>query len=136
MLEPALKHIQRRDDMKVIWHQAWVEPIQEREKSILHPLNIELEEEDLKIHLSGDFSLSLSRYLHIHSNLNMQHSVRQMTEPDAEAEATPLSTWQPLRAAHIQQNRRMRSSELHYLDHPMLGIMVQIMPIPDKLDDL
>lgn len=117
MLADALKHIQPRSDMKVIWHQAWVEPIQEKSSSILHPLDISLEEEELQIHLTGNFSVSMSRYLHINTQLTMQHSL----------EGTPV------RAAKILQSRRMRSGELHYLDHPMLGIMVQVMPINDSL---
>ncbi|MAS25712.1 MAG: hypothetical protein CMH99_10195, partial [Oceanospirillaceae bacterium] len=27
--------------------------------------------------------------------------------------------------------RRMRSNELHYIDHPMLGIVIKITPIED-----
>lgn len=30
----------------------------------------------------------------------------------------------------LQQKRRMRSGEVHYIDHPMLGIIVTITPIP------
>ncbi len=29
---------------------------------------------------------------------------------------------------HLQDRRRMRSSELHYLDHPIIGVIVIIRP--------
>jgi hypothetical protein len=29
----------------------------------------------------------------------------------------------------IKSHRRMRSRELHYLDHPMVGILVMAMPV-------
>ena len=35
----------------------------------------------------------------------------------------------------FEQHRRMRSGELHYLDHPKLGVIVQVDPvaIPEEL---
>jgi hypothetical protein len=29
----------------------------------------------------------------------------------------------------LQQRRRMRSGELHYIDHPLLGVVVRIRPL-------
>ena len=31
----------------------------------------------------------------------------------------------------MKQSRRMRSKELHYIDHPMLGILVRVTPIEE-----
>lgn len=119
LLADALKFLQKRTDMQVIWHQAWVEPIQERQHSIKHPVNIQLETTNFQLELTGTFELSVSRYLHITTDLQMQHKSLEGED---------------LRAAKIQLNRRMRSGELHYLDHPMLGIMVKVIPIKDELD--
>lgn len=38
----------------------------------------------------------------------------------------------PVRAAHVKLTRRMRSNEMHYLDHPMLGIIIKAIPV-DKM---
>lgn len=35
----------------------------------------------------------------------------------------------PIRAAQIKLTRRMRSNELHYLDHPMLGMIIKAIPV-------
>ena len=35
-------------------------------------------------------------------------------------------------AVRLTQTRRMRSGEVHYIDHPMLGIIVKITPLIDK----
>jgi hypothetical protein len=32
------------------------------------------------------------------------------------------------RVVSMRQHRKMRSSELHYLDHPLLGLLIQITP--------
>jgi hypothetical protein len=34
-------------------------------------------------------------------------------------------------AVLLNQTRRMRSGEVHYIDHPMLGVIVKITPLPD-----
>ncbi|MDF1821832.1 MAG: CsiV family protein [Alcanivoracaceae bacterium] len=56
--------------------------------------------------------IHLSRYLHI--------------EPDAwftDTSADGQRFW-----VNIDQKRRMRSEELHYLDHPLFGLLVRLMP--------
>jgi len=38
--------------------------------------------------------------------------------------------------ATVQQTRRMRSAELHYIDHPLVGILIQFTPIdPPRVGD-
>ena len=41
----------------------------------------------------------------------------------------------PARHVLLSESRRMRPGELHYLDHPWLGILVRIEPVdaPDAL---
>ena len=35
----------------------------------------------------------------------------------------------------LQSHRRMRSKELHYIDHPLVGILIQINPVePTPVD--
>lgn len=34
----------------------------------------------------------------------------------------------------MQQSRRMRSNEMHYLDHPVLGVLVLVNELPDPLE--
>lgn len=42
--------------------------------------------------------------------------------------------YMPRRIYTLQQRRRMRSAELHYLDHPRLGLLIKILPyeVPEK----
>jgi hypothetical protein len=30
---------------------------------------------------------------------------------------------------HMKNHRRMRSKELHYIDHPLVGMLIQINPV-------
>lgn len=42
-------------------------------------------------------------------------------------ESAPVYPWR--HAVLMRQSRRMRSNELHYLDHPLLGVVVQLTPL-------
>lgn len=169
-LQRAVQRIQNNTGMQLLWHKAWIEPIGEKDNAIVHPVNIHLAPEanrlNQDLNLSGSFSLYLSRYLHIRSNLVMQHSrvghPSELVDPDSEdvesetsqsldaliselskeaenelAEYAddnielaeePETVLIPVRAGHIQLQRRMRSTELHYIDHPMLGVIVRVTP--------
>ena len=167
-LAHAEQRINSRKDMQVVWHQAWIEPIQEEGQEVVHPLNIRLEDE-FAIEISGSFTLHRSRYLHLNTDLIVQHysldenpALSTLTLPDSTVardnfqlqlnhnsnesssdennseennspfESNPAELLPtPLRAAEVKQTRRMRSNELHYIDHPMLGIVIKIPPIED-----
>ena len=36
-----------------------------------------------------------------------------------------------IRVVTLRQTRRMRSMETHYIDHPSIGILIRIEPVPD-----
>lgn len=59
--------------------------------------------------LDGSVTLVRSRYLHLFIDLIY-------TDPSQ------------LKSVRIKQHRRMRSKTLHYIDHPLLGILVSIIP--------
>ncbi len=62
--------------------------------------------------MRGTLLLHVSRYLHVEPDL-------WLTDQDARD-----------RLYHVQidQSRRMRSEELHYLDHPKFGLLIQVNP--------
>jgi hypothetical protein len=68
--------------------------------------------------LTGSLRLSVSRYLHLEADLQLMEAGASSTSYDG------------LPRYRLQQSRRMRSGELHYLDHPRLGVLVLITPTP------
>jgi hypothetical protein len=49
---------------------------------------------------------------------------------NAEQLAEPVGPLYPYRhAVLLQQTRRMRSNEVHYIDHPLLGLIVKFTPV-------
>lgn len=176
------KRINNQPGMHLVWHKAWLEPVQEKSEQTLHPIQVELSMVDTlngaDIQVQGDIGIYLSRYLHFTSDLIVGHKgelppnteqTTAITSADASSPQLPAakqetSSWvqsatygqngtptveevdqavpevasQPgyLRIAHIEQSRRMRSNELHYIDHPMLGIVVQTKPVEmEMLED-
>jgi len=60
----------------------------------------------------GTVTLTLSRYLHLNTDMVFYTAV----------DGLPV-------AARVSDSRRMRSRELHYIDHPLLGVIAEITPI-------
>lgn len=102
-----------------------------------------------EIEISGEIYLYRSRFLHLVAELQVQHwrtlndhqkldqgivsphsnqSMGISIIPSQSSSPTAVIDRIPLRAAIVNQSRRMRSNELHYLDHPMLGILVRVTP--------
>ena len=90
--------------------------------------------------LEGTLSLSLSRYLHLAVDL-LYRAALPSSELPVNSGTSPMDLfqlseqsptiysetgqWQLYRK---EESRRMRSNELHYLDHPLFGILVLISP--------
>ncbi len=58
---------------------------------------------------------------------------RPTEQPDEKAAQDSAAREYPYRhAVLLQQRRRMRSNELHYLDHPLLGVIIQLTPLTEE----
>ena len=89
-------------------HLLWQQPVEDREQAKA----LWVEEGRIR----GLIRVSLGRYLHLDVDL-------LLTDP---------ATGQSYR---IIDHRRMRSEQLNHLDHPKLGILVQIMPVKLTLNE-
>lgn len=126
---------------KVLKHIAWLQPGLAKEEAI--PVRIhagknyssEFKERsfaqsdfsDRKLRtnqpaneLDGTIKVILGRYLHVYTDL----AYRRPYTVSADA----LGRDRVLADFAIKTHRKMRSSELHYIDHPLLGILVEIRP--------
>jgi hypothetical protein len=95
---------------------------------------------------AGTVTLSVERYLHIATDLVYRRPVTQhmpipisnldlwydrpypsLQEP--QGPAYQQISWQAIRGFRLKESRRMRSTEIHYLDHPFMGMVVVITPV-------
>ena len=65
--------------------------------------------------LEGTLQITLGRYLHFRAQL------WQSAAPTAQPQTFPY--------IELNESRAMRSGELHYLDHPEMGVLVRIDPV-------
>lgn len=75
--------------------------------------------------VDGTVTLSLARFLHLQTDLLYRRATQETLPGD---HVWTLEGGQ-FAESYISERRRMRSREVHYLDHPMMGIIVEITPI-------
>lgn len=185
--------MERRKGYQVLFHQAWRQPMTEDQEL---PALVITGGNKFGDHfeLEGSIRLSLSRYLHVNTDLWLtrfepnygqelgtwpqlpdrpsltdletqmdslstefmaldedatgawrrvlaadQNSTEDLTQT-VEAPSFLSEPYLPNRIATLKQSRRMRSSELHYLDHPLMGLLIITTPyqrpISEPIPDL
>lgn len=73
--------------------------------------------------ISGDLKLVLARYLHLYGDLNYQRNGFTESRIDYSQNNSHFP---------ISFHSRMRSKELHMVDHPLVGILIQITPVKEE----
>jgi hypothetical protein len=83
---------------------------------------------------AGSLRLYVSRFLHLGIDLEFRAEPQARGDalganPATLAELAPMGT-----KYRMIGQRRARSGELHYIDHPMFGLLFQISPAPDQVE--
>jgi len=101
--------------------------------------------------IDGNFKIYLDHYLYIDSQLIIrQEATEDVVQEEQAVEvfddengvqiatqiennvAPKVKQQTVIKEILFDQNRRLRSEEIHYLDHPLIGIIVQIRKIPEQ----
>jgi hypothetical protein len=80
--------------------------------------------------LDGTFTLRRGRFLHVDADFGYRET-EPATEPAAGSEtagAEPVQSQAVTRYVRMTQSRRIRNDELHYLDHPLFGVLFVVSP--------
>ncbi len=118
LLLEELKRLRRRDDYRVLYSATWNQAIPDRSNPV--PILIQAgERKNGLFELEGSIAITLGRYLHA----NVELWLHNLSEMEAYSSTGPVQWMQ------LSESRRMRSTELHYLDHPKFGVLVKIEPI-------
>lgn len=163
-LEPQAMAIKRSYNYRLLFQAAWRQPVVDADQAssiLISGGDAYAEQHELE----GSLSLSVSRYLHLKTNLWFTRFVNNFGQdrgnwpelplrPDLrEYDALPVQTWEesvsiwerlkplndeydkilespyiPQRISLLQQKRRMKSQEIHYIDHPHFGIVILCTP--------
>jgi len=152
LIEQARK-LQEHANYKILFHKAWKQPGLDKESA--KPVIINTQEtvnsesgniqEEPQSFMIGDFTLIMSRYLHVASKITLHKPttikpVNTFTNVDEEVESeNAISTNATNSVAYDQYplvfERRMRSKEIHYIDHPMGGMIVLATPFKIETEE-
>lgn len=154
-LARAAERLSRQGGLRVLLHQAWLQPLFPRNQADAL-LVTGGDRVGSHFELEGYVTFSVERYLHLETNLwlsrfslrqpgdhswpllpPLPYAQQQDQQPDTGASwFGGASDFQqllndPYRTDNIfvlHERRRLRSGELHYLDHPRFGALVRIDP--------
>ena len=169
-LNQAKSRISKSGQYQNLYHARWVQPLVNKQNTL--PILIQAGKRyGHQYELEGTISVSVSRYLHIDTNLWLSSFTENQILMETwwlndanEKSSTPLIVnYQETEAkqcnqhfnthvdingdsnktaiqsdgktdyivsqiAQLKQSRRMRSNEIHYLDHPLYGIIITAKP--------
>lgn len=113
-LNSELNKLMRSRGYRVLAHVGWLQPGQSLKRAIPVHIYSGMDPQNSRQPvdtptLEGTVTVALGRYLHIYSDL--------IYRPQPGASSYRIDT-----------NRRMRSRELHYVDHPLVGMLVLATP--------
>ena len=84
---------------------------------------------------AGSIRLHRSRFLHLTIDISLQDGFRYSQIPSNTESFWPLYEFRGPTRYSIQVQRRIRSGELHFFDHPAFGVLVIVRPAPADPDD-
>ncbi len=106
--------LQRAEGFDPLIHAAWRQNIRSRESAKAWYVRSERTIAPGTPKVEGLVKLSVGRYLHVELDL----LIRKKADDAVGG----------FRNYRVTTHRRMRSKELHYIDHPMLGMLIEITP--------
>ena len=115
----------RDGDYRPLAHGGWVQPALPPERAI--PINLALLG---VVNPTGAVRLHLSRFLHINANIAYRAPLAPPSPPSATPGEGALSELILPQRYALRAQRRVRSGEVHYLDHPAFGLLVLVTPQP------
>ena len=139
-LRREANRIERRGLGRILFHGRWLQAVPAREAPdpVLVTGGLPLSDAALDHELVGSVGVTLGRFLHFKADLFF-HGPGLGLEPteaamDASGASLLLASAAETAATgagymQLSESRRMRSEELHYLDHPKLGLVVRIDPV-------
>lgn len=127
LLKQEAGRLQRDPAYRVVLHTAWIQPVPDRDRPM--PLLIQTGERFGNAwRIEGTIDITLARYLHVDARLWYRPDP---TAPVQSADASvSLATTAGDAYLELREQRRVRSGELHYFDHPKFGMLMRIDPVP------
>ena len=146
ILSSEYARLNRSSEYNVLFYGAWRQQGLEKSDAFdidLNELNNAARSNTANT-ISGHFKVELARYLHFYSDLeyhrkpvlnpvSVKENMTELSNNRAEDVNNPDVSAVNTNNFPMSNHVRMRSKELHYIDHPLVGMLVQINPV-EKTD--
>ncbi|WP_130537318.1 CsiV family protein [Thiomicrorhabdus indica] len=108
---------------RIITHQSWVQNALGAKESP----KLFLEANQGSTSFYGTVKMYQSRFNHIEIDFNYERMIPNAVRSEfAQMQKIPLNDLPTHWPFHISAQRKMKSDELHYIDHPLFGVLLQI----------
>lgn len=120
-LNGAAYRLRKKGGYRILFHESWPMTALSKRKSL--PIRIRGGQRfGSQYELDGSIQISIARYLHVDTQLYLSDF---STQQNSEGQ----SVYRTTQVIPMKQSRKMRSKELHYIDHPEFGILIQFTPL-------
>lgn len=139
-LNEELEKLNKSKHYNVLLHKAWRQtgldknnvidiPIDTTssptasDENMLTEINVLNQKEEGHSYLKGSIKVELARYLHAYTNLIY-------SKPETQVSPLNVHTNKLWEYKHylFKDHRKLRSNELHYMDHSLIGMLIKIIP--------
>lgn len=100
-------------------HVAWRQQMTSPDRAQL--LYLELPQKNAPAKIEGTVKIGVKRYLHLETDLILRRL--EKTDPASEQQTGMMRFGPSYQSYRLRSLRRMRSGKLHYLDHPLIGVL-------------
>lgn len=140
--------MQRSGRYRILFHEAWLQPMMAQSAAL--PVVLDRSGDGgqwpelqgtVKLYRSNEINLETNLWLntqgeYLNSSWRMPPpprgpASRNSGEPLQSQLEEPDHIYPFRHAVLLKQTRRMRSSQVYYLDHPMMGVLVKVTPLND-----
>lgn len=138
------KRIEQYEGFRVLFHGGWMQPVGDKRSA--KPVHIRSGQvlQNGKYELEGYITIDKGRFLHFRPNLfhsrelspqerailsSFEQQTVELPEEAPLSNATAEPDSSDFLTVQMNQARRMRSKEVHYIDHPLMGVLVLMLPL-------
>lgn len=125
-LQHEKKLLEKNPHYKILFDGSFQETWQTENSTVTLPIISTMQQSEL----SGVMQITLNHYFNVHTNLILSEPTSTLAKI---ANNAYFSQWtQPTFRFQLMQDRRMRSDELNYLEHPLIGVLIKITRVNEK----
>ncbi len=126
MLNGAKSRMTRAAGYNILFHKSWLINAQPRSKT--QPILINTNPQSAQqSSLNGYLHFYKERFVHVDIKLDLDKKIpTTIKEKFAKQQNIPINELPNFWQFQIKESRKIRSNQLHYIDHPLFGALVQI----------